>query len=52
MSQQCARADKKASGILGCMKKSMASSLREVVLPISSSPGEAASGVPCPILGS
>ena len=50
MSQQCALVVRKASGILGCIKRSVASRSRKAVLPICT--GEATSGILCAVLGS
>jgi len=48
MSQQCALAAQKANSILGCIKRSAAGRVREVILPLCSAPGEASPGVLCP----
>ncbi|GAB0185743.1 mitochondrial enolase superfamily member 1 [Grus japonensis] len=52
MNQQCALVAKKANGVLGCPKKSMASMLREVILSVYSALVKATSGISCPVLGS
>ncbi|KAJ7414504.1 hypothetical protein WISP_83990 [Willisornis vidua] len=51
MSHQPALVNKKAKGILGCMRTNMASRLREVILSLYS-PLVRTHGVLCPVLGS
>lgn len=49
-SQHSALAAKKAEGLLGCIRQSIANRSREVILPLST--GEATLGVLAPVLGS
>jgi len=48
MSHPCVLAAQKANHILGCIKRSMASRSREVILPLCS--GETSPGVLCPAM--
>ena len=50
MSQQRALAAQKADGLLGCIRRSVGSRAREVLLPLC--PADAPSAVLCPVLGS
>jgi len=52
MSWKCALFAKKANGILGNIKKSVVSRLREVILPPLLCPGETLFRILCQVLGS
>lgn len=49
MKQQCALDTKKAKDVLGCIQRSIASMLNEIIFPLYSVP---IPGVLCPVLGS
>lgn len=49
-SQPCTLGVKEANSILGCVRKTLASRSRKVILPLGA--GEATSGVMCSVLGS
>jgi len=51
-SQQCTLDAKKANGILGCIKKSVASRSGDIILPSPLCSNEAPSRVLCPVPGS
>ncbi|PKU43321.1 rna-directed dna polymerase from mobile element jockey-like [Limosa lapponica baueri] len=51
-SHQCSLVPKKAINVLGCIRSSVATRSREVILPLYSTLGGATTGVLCPVLGS